>query len=128
MGSHGLGILERATGLKIRGDTSGAENMAAELLLEPSLGGASADHPIGVDAVHRLTGQGAGSAARGAEEGAFTVVTDAGSHEIFVDKGFGLVMRRHFMVLAAFLVQPHPPAFAVRIIVMDPHCDNRADA
>src|SRR4051794_12365081 len=94
MRGHGLGIFERATGLEIGSDPGRAEYVAAELLLESGLGGAAADHPVGIDAVHRLAGQRAGSAPRGAEEGAFAVIADAGSGEIFVNEGFELVMRR----------------------------------
>jgi hypothetical protein len=39
-----------------------------------------------------------------------------------------LVVRRHFVLLAAFFVQPHPPAFALRIIVLDIHVQRRRDA
>ena len=37
-------------------------------------------------------------------------------------------MRRHFVALAAFLVQPHPPALAAGVIVLDLHGDDGADA
>ena len=37
-------------------------------------------------------------------------------------------MRRHLVLLAAFLVEPHPPALAVGIIVLDLHADDGADA
>src|SRR4051794_14446580 len=99
MRGHGLGIFERSTSLEIRGDPGSAENMAAELLLEPGFCGAAADHPIGINAVHQLAGQRAGSAARTAEEGAFAIIADAGSGEIFVNEGFELVMRRHLVAL-----------------------------
>ncbi len=35
---------------------------------------------------------------------------------------FQQMMRWHFVLLAAFLVQPHPPALALRIIVFDGCC------
>ena len=38
------------------------------------------------------------------------------------------VMRRHFVALAAFLVKAHPPALATRVIVLDPHGNDGADA
>jgi len=37
------------------------------------------------------------------------------------------VVRRHFMALAAFLVQPHPPALALRVIVLDIHVQGGRD-
>src|SRR4051812_11792994 len=80
---HSLSIFQRSASLKIRGDAGHAEDVTTELLLEPGLGGAAADHPISVDAVHRLAGERAGSAARGTEEGAFAIVADIGGGEIF---------------------------------------------
>src|SRR5580704_2161493 len=77
--------------------------------------------------VHRLVGERAGLA-RGAEEGTFVVIADSGGGEIFIDEGFELVMRRHFVALASFLVQPHPPAFAVLIIVLNAHRNDRTNA
>ena len=50
---HGLCVFERAAGLKVGGEAGRAKGMAAELDLEASLGGAAADHPVGVNAVHR---------------------------------------------------------------------------
>ena len=78
--------------------------------------------------MHRLGREFAGPAAGGAEEGPLTVVADAGGGEIFVDKGVELVVRRHFVALAAFFVQPYPPALAVRVVVVDAHRDDGADA
>src|SRR3954465_12037784 len=54
MRGHGLGIFQRSTGLEIGGNASCPEDVAAELLFEPGLGGTAADHPIGIDAMHRL--------------------------------------------------------------------------
>ena len=79
-------------------------------------------------AVHRLVGQRAGAAGGGAEEGALAVVADAGRLDIGVEIGFELVVRRHLMALAAFLVQPHPPALALGVVVLDAHGDDGADA
>jgi hypothetical protein len=99
VGGHGLRVFERATGLKIRGDAGGAEHVSAEPDFEPGIGYA-ADHPISIDTVHRLTGERAGSAAGSAEEAAFSIIANAGSSEVFVTKGFQLMMRRHLMTLA----------------------------
>src|SRR5215213_7527318 len=69
MRGHGLRIFERAAGLEIDGDAGCAEHVVAKLLLEPGFRGTAADHAAGIDAVHRLAGEHAGSAARDAEEG-----------------------------------------------------------
>src|SRR6266851_7215679 len=121
MRRHGLCILERAAGLEIGGDARRPEHMAPELDPEPGFGGAAADHAIGVDAVHRRVAEAAGPAERAAEEGGLAVVTDAGRHKVVIDVGLELVVRRHFMALAAFLMEAEPPALAFGIIVVDAH-------
>jgi hypothetical protein len=45
--------------------------------------------------------------------GAFFIRTDAGGAQIFVEEGFELVVGGHFVALAAFFVEAHPPALAV---------------
>ena len=92
------------------------------------IGGAALDHAPGVDAVHRLVGQRAGAAGGGAEQGSLAAVADSGRLDIGVEIGFEIVMRRHLMALAAFLMQTHPPALAVGVVVLDAHGDDRADA
>ena len=70
----------------------------------------------------------AGAAGGGAEEGALAAVADAGRLYIGVEVGFEVVMRRHLMPLAAFLVQANPPALALGVVVLDAHGDDGADA
>ena len=48
--------------------------------------------------------------------------------DIGVEVGFQVVMRRHLMPLAAFLMQPDPPALALGVVVLDAHGDDGADA
>jgi hypothetical protein len=62
------------------------------------------------------------------KRGALAVVADAGSLDIRIEVGFEIVVRRHFMALAAFLVQTDPPALALGIVVLDTHGDGRTDA
>ena len=73
-------------------------------------------------------GQHAGAADGGAEQGSLAGVSDFRGVDIGVEIGFEVVMRRHLVALAAFLMQPHPPALAVGVIVLDAHGDDRADA
>ena len=44
--------------------------------------------------------------------------------EIFL----GLVVDRHLVVLAAFFMQPHPPALALLVIILDVHPHDGRDA
>ena len=48
--------------------------------------------------------------------------------DIGVEVGFESMVRRHFMALAAFLMQAHPPALALGDIILDAHGDDRTDA
>jgi hypothetical protein len=51
-----------------------------------------------------------------------------GRGQILVDEVLELMVRRHLVALAAFLMQPHPPAFARGVIILDLHADDGADA
>jgi hypothetical protein len=68
---------------------------------------------------NRAVRQDPSSAGCGAEEGCLAPITDPGRGQIFVEKLLEFVMRGHLVALAALLVQPHPPALAVRKIVLD---------
>lgn len=128
MRCHSLRVLERAAAFKIRCDSGRAEHMAAETLREPSVGRAPAHHAVGIDPVHRARRQSIASADRGAKEGSFAKVTDAGRSDVLIEIGFEAVVRRHLVTFAAFLVQAHPPALADGVIVLDAHADDGADA
>ena len=93
------GVFERSAGLEIGGDAGRAEHVAAELDPEAGVGRAPAHHAVGVDAVHRLVGEHG--------RGGLAVLADAGRGEILIEELFELVMRRHFVALAAFLVKAH---------------------
>src|SRR5260221_255094 len=63
-----------------------------------------------------------------AEEGILPCVADASLLYIGVEIGLEVVVRRHLMSFAAFLMQADPPAFALGVIVLDTHGDDGADA
>jgi hypothetical protein len=52
----------------------------------------------------------------------------SGGLNILIEEGFELVVRRHLVALAAFLVEADPPALAVGEIIVDPHRHDGADA
>ena len=54
-----------------------------------------------------------GSAGRRAEERGLVAIAYPGRDDIFIEELLELVVRRHLVTLAAFLLQPHPPAPAV---------------
>jgi len=62
------------------------------------------------------------------KRGGLAAVADAGRLYIRVEIGFEVVMRRHLMALAAFLMQTNPPALALGVVVLDPHGDDGANA
>ena len=86
------------------------------------------DHAPGVHPVHQFLSQRAGTAGGGAEEGSFTCVADSGGLCIRTEISFQVMMRRHFVTLATFLVQPDAPALAIRVVVSHAHGDDGADA
>jgi hypothetical protein len=59
------------------------------------------------------------------EEGAFLLTVDIGRIKIFIQILFELVVRRHLVDLATFLVQPHPPALAIGKVVLNLHAKPR---
>lgn len=69
----------------------------------------------------------AGATRDGAEEGGLLVRAQTRGGDVGVNVGFGRVMRGDFVELAAFLVEPKPVAFAVRVEVFDVHADDGAD-
>jgi hypothetical protein len=68
--------------------------------------------------------EGAGAADGRAEQGALFVTGDGGGTNVLIEEGYEIVMRRHLMPLAAFLVEADPPALAVGEVVLDPHMGN----
>jgi hypothetical protein len=86
------------------------------------------DHAPRVLAAHAfLTELPAAAAAQSAEQGRRLVRADAGGGDVGVDIGFQQVVGRHLVLLAAFLVQPHPPAFALRVVVLDVYVQRSRD-
>jgi hypothetical protein len=53
---------------------------------------------------------GSGAADAGAEQGALVVPGDAGGADVLIEERFELVVGRHLVLLAAFLVEADPPA------------------
>src|SRR5208337_4699126 len=123
---HRLGIFERAACFEVGRYPGRSERMAPDPDSRAEIGSAALDHAPCVDTVHRLVGQRAGATGGGAEQGSLAVVADDGGLNVGIKVGFEIVMRRHFMALAAFLVQPDPPALALGIVVLDAHGDVRA--
>jgi hypothetical protein len=100
---HRLGVLERAAPLKVSGDPRSAKSVAADPALHAELGGAALDHAPGVNAVHHGCGERASATGCGAEEGGLFFLPDAGRIDVGVQIGLQIVVRRHFVTLAAFL-------------------------
>src|SRR5271170_4848955 len=57
---------------------------------------------------------------------AFSAVRPGG-RDIGIKIVFEQMVRRHLVLLAAFLVKPHPPALALRVIVLDVHVQGGRD-
>src|SRR5581483_1700283 len=55
------------------------------------------------------------------KEGTLLFFTDSGRIEVSVKVCLCIVVRRHFMPFAAFLMQTNPVALALRIVVLNAH-------
>ena len=111
MRRHFLSVLQRAAIGKVRGDAGRAECMIADRRVDAGRNSASADHAPGVRLLHGLLGQNGGVvSARRAEQAAFSILGDAGRGDVGVQRLGKRMMARHGVMLAAFLMQPDPPA------------------
>jgi hypothetical protein len=75
--------------------------VTAELSLKTGFGGATANHLIGVYAMHRSLRQHPGSPNCRAEEGALVPIANAGRGDIFIEELLELVVCRQLVALAA---------------------------
>jgi len=78
--------------------------------------------------MQRVIREAPGFAGGRAEEGGLAVAPYAGGLEMFIQELLELVVDRHLVALAAFLMQPEPPALAGRVMVLDPQGHGRTDA
>ena len=62
------------------------------------------------------------------KERRFLFVPDAGRVEIRIEICFSVVVSRHFMPFAAFLVKSNPGTLSVLVIIFDAHMDHRRSA
>src|SRR5271157_4774181 len=76
----------------------------------------------------RFIGLSVSEPVRPAAERTLGLVANAGSLDVGIKIRFEIVMRRHLMPLAAFLMKTNPPALALGIVVLDAHGDDRANA
>jgi len=118
---HQLSILQGPAVVEIGGNPGGAERVAANIPTHSRLARAPLNHLPHMDARHRIFGELIGTAAGRAEEGRLLRFKDAGRLQIGIKIAFQVMMARHFMALAAFFMQAHPPAFAGGIVILDPH-------
>ena len=124
----GLGVFDRTTILQIRRNASCPEGVAGGGRGEPCLAGSPFDHPQNVRPRHRRI-SGLVAAIDRAEEGSPLVLFGkAGFGQVSVHIGFGVVVGRHLVKLAALLVQAEPPSLAVLVLVRDLHASDGSHA
>jgi long-chain acyl-CoA synthetase len=118
MRGHGLRMLQRAAIAEIGGDPRRAKRVIADRRHDVCRRGTPADHASGVGLRHRLLGQHGGAVSRaGAEQPALAVLGDAGG-DVSVQRFGERMMARHLVLLAAFLVQPQPPARTLKDVII----------
>ena len=93
----------------------------------PTVCDAPLDHPKHIHSAHSARAEPARPRHR-APQGRVFLGRDPGPVEIGVERGLRLVMDRHGVVLAAFFLEPQPPALALLVAVLDAHADDSGDA
>jgi hypothetical protein len=119
-----LRVLERALVLEIRGDGGRAEGVAADAGLDAGRLRPPLNHPVGVHVPHGFAGERSGLAGGRAKQWAVR----AGGGDVFIEVHVQIVVTGHLVLLAAFLVQPHPAAPALHEVVTHLHLQHGADA
>ncbi len=127
MPCDGLRVHGRAAVLKVSGDAGGPEGVAASGRGETYSQRPPFDHVQHVGPRHRIVGEVA-ALVHAAEERLFFLVSDAGRREVGIHLCLRVVMRGHLVALAAFFMQPEPPALAVLVVVLDSHMYGGAHA
>src|ERR1700685_1642059 len=109
-------------------DSRRTEGVIADSGLDPRRDRPPANHSIDIRLGEGIGRQPPGPATRAAEKVALAVLGYPRSGNIGIQVDLEVVVTGHLMPLAAFLVQPDPPPTPLRVVVLDPHLDHRADA
>ena len=132
---HLLRHFEFAPVPQILRDAGGAEAVAAYFRLDARVEGAAADHAVHVGLAHRAVAETAGASCGRREGPGLGVERRAGlerccleSFDVLLQIGLEFVVTGHLVMLAAFLVEPHPGVAALREYVLEAHFEHRAHA
>jgi len=101
-------LLKGAAVLQVRGDARRPKRVVANLGRDAGRPGAPLDHLVGVGLGQGIAGELAGRAAVGLEQERLRVARKARAVDVLVQIGFEVVVARHGVLLAAFLVQANP--------------------
>jgi hypothetical protein len=123
---HLLRDLELAPVLEVSRDAGGAKSVAADFGLDPGRQRPPTNHAPHIGLHHRPVGQLAGTPLARAEERTFALLRDASRGDVFLKVAVEIVVRRHLVLLAAFLVKTDPAAAPLHKVVLDLHRDRRA--
>jgi hypothetical protein len=128
MCGHLLGDFQLAAVLEIGRDAGSAEGVTADLCFYPGLGSSPANHSPHIGLQHGTVGQLAAAPPAGAEERPFPILGDAGRRDILLQVEVEIVVGWHLVLLAAFLVEPHPSAPSLNKEVLHLHGNRRTHA
>src|ERR1039457_2369726 len=113
---------------QVRGNSGCAERVAPDQGFYSRTTGAAPDHEVDLRLGDTAFRELLRLALRGAEEGSAFLVGDARGVDVRRHVLFEFVVRRHLVALAALLMQPHPPAAALKIPILDIHAGRGAHA
>ena len=126
MVGHLLRDFQLATVAQILGDAGGAEGVATDFCLDPGLLGPPSDHAPDIGLAQGPARKRCAAPGRRAKEPVFPARLRR--QQIGMQVLLKIVVARHFMLLAAFFLQPYPGAAALDIHILYLHFDHRADA
>src|SRR5439155_15293666 len=112
--------------LKVRGNARRPKRVVPNLSLNPRAFRAAPAHPVGVGLAQGQGGEPTGLPRNRAEQQSLGVVLQARNLYICLYILVEVVMGRDFMLLASFLIEPHPTTPSLDKIIFHFHCCFRA--
>src|ERR1039457_4205546 len=128
MPGHALRDFDTATVRQVICYAGGAEGVAAYRGFNSRIGSAAAHHVPDIRARHRPRPKPLCLADSGPEQRPLAIIRDTSRLDVGIQIFFELVMAGHFIDLTVFLVETQPPAFLLRIVILDGERDDGPDA
>ncbi len=118
---HRRRVFERTAVFQVGGDSGRAKRVVANLGVDAGLERSASHHRIRIGLGQGGGAQESGAALNRAEEWPFRIASNPGATQVLVQIRVKRVVTGHFVLLSAFLAQPHPQPLVLHVHVLDPH-------